>query len=75
MNHIETVGRYTVYWDRGVGRFVVYSSTDELVYTQPPATFVAGELVQYTSALEWARTHDAMYTRTFGDCEPGLEFE
>jgi hypothetical protein len=76
MDHVETVGRFTVYWDRGVKAFVVYSSTDELVYTQPPTQLVRGKLIRPVhTALQWARLADDAYTRTFGDCEPGMEFE
>jgi hypothetical protein len=76
VDHVETIGRFAVYWDRGVGAFVVYSSTDELVYTEPKTRLVHGKLIRpAVTALQWARSRDAAYTRTFGDCEPGMEFE
>jgi hypothetical protein len=76
VDHVETIGRFAVYWDRGVGAFVVYSSTDELVYTEPPTRLVRGRMIRpAVTALQWARSRDAAYTRTFGDCEPGMEFE
>jgi hypothetical protein len=76
VDHVETIGRFAVYWDRGVKAFVVYSSTDELVYTEPPTRLVRGRMIHpAVTALQWARSHDAAYTRTFGDCEPGMEFE
>jgi hypothetical protein len=37
---------------------------------------VRGRMIRpAVTALQWARSHDAAYTRTFGDCEPGMEFE
>ncbi len=64
LDHIDTYGRFTVYWDRGITRFVVYNSTDEMVYAERAAIYSCTEDAPLT-AHEWAQRMDAAYTATY----------
>jgi hypothetical protein len=70
MDHAGTVGRFTIYWDRPLRAFVVYSSTDEMIYKEPPMTydvFTGKPVCSGLTAFQWAERREQVLRGTFGD--------
>lgn len=76
MDYADTVGRFTIYWDRRAARFMVFDTNDVCVYVEPETRIVRGKMIRPThTAAQWARLRESHLVDTFGDCEPGTEYE